>query len=109
MIDQQLTGDEIFSLRALAKVCLAVVKWQVESGLWSDGSGKPYQSKVSNKDGTREEDDDDDTEMEMDIEVDEAQEEMRQNCWMIFEAVVSGWAQRDLRMDAESSFAKMMA
>ncbi len=79
-LPQYLLSDDLNTLRELAKVCRKVVKWQVQSGLWDEDESLRGQG----------------------------QEEMRKDCWLIHEAVVAGWAQKDLGFDAEAIFAKLM-
>lgn len=79
-LDEYLSADQMSDLRNLAKSCVKIVIWQVATGrVGADGKG-----------------------------VDEKQEEMRVNAWIVHRAICGGWAQRDLLQDAESMLGQLV-
>ncbi|KAJ9127425.1 hypothetical protein QFC24_000833 [Naganishia onofrii] len=78
-LDEYLSADQMSDLRNLAKTCVKIVIWQVATGrVGPDGQG-----------------------------VDERQEEMRVNAWIVHRAICGGWAQHDLLQDAESMLGQL--
>lgn len=85
-VDAQLLGSDVSDLRELAKICMNVVRWQVYAGKLVPPKEKSGVATAN---------------------VPQEQEEMRMSCWMIHQAVASGWGQTDLIMDAETIFKEL--
>ena len=87
-VDQRLTGDEVSTLRGLARGCVAVIKERRRA----EGKGKAQAALPLGEapaHGHR------------DVGVlDE------QGCWLIIAAVSDFWGQKDLWMEAESSLSE---
>lgn len=78
-LEDYLPPDELAELRRVAKTCLRICKWQVNSG------------KVDRQG----------------VGISPEQEEMRVACWITIRAIATGWNQHDLPQDAEMMFAKL--